>query len=125
MATVCPRACLWSGADFHEVSIRVFVNDWDLNFLLQIRMLLRLTPALEGDKTVCGIIAMNDTSSNILSHFTTDFQGFARVFIGLAKSGGEGEEEAFVRELEWRHEDRARWGVENVVGDQGAHGYVI
>jgi hypothetical protein len=36
-------------------------------------MLLRLTPALGGNGTVCGIIAMNDTGSNILSLFTTDF----------------------------------------------------
>jgi hypothetical protein len=35
-------------------------------------MLLRLTPALGGDGTVCGIIAMNDTGSDILSLFTTD-----------------------------------------------------
>ena len=46
-------------------------------------MLLRLTPALGGDGTTCGIIAMNDTGSDILSLFTTDFphlgniQGYA------------------------------------------------
>jgi len=58
------------GADFHEVSI-LLLNDRDLNFL-QIRMLLRLTPAFGGDGTVTGIIALNDTGSNILSLFTTD-----------------------------------------------------
>jgi hypothetical protein len=42
-----------------------------LNFF-QIRMLLRLTPLLGGDGTVHGIIAMNDTGSDILSLFTTD-----------------------------------------------------
>ena len=36
-------------------------------------MLLRLTPALGGDGTVCGIIAMNDTGSDILTLVTTDF----------------------------------------------------
>ena len=35
-------------------------------------MLLRLIPALGGDGTVCGIIAMNDTGSDMLSLFTTD-----------------------------------------------------
>jgi hypothetical protein len=35
-------------------------------------MLLRLTPAFGGDGTTCGIIAMNDTGSDILSLFTTD-----------------------------------------------------
>jgi hypothetical protein len=39
----------------------LFVNAQDLNFLLQIRMLLRLIPVYGGDGTVCGIIAMNDT----------------------------------------------------------------
>ena len=35
-------------------------------------MLLRLIPELGGDGTVCGIIAMNDTGSDVLSLFTTD-----------------------------------------------------
>ncbi|KIN00500.1 hypothetical protein OIDMADRAFT_19556 [Oidiodendron maius Zn] len=35
-------------------------------------MLLRLTPELGGDGTEYGIIAMNDTGSDILSLFTTD-----------------------------------------------------
>jgi hypothetical protein len=35
-------------------------------------MLLRLTPTLGGDGTVYGIIAMNDTGSDILSLFTID-----------------------------------------------------
>jgi hypothetical protein len=59
------------GANFHEASISLFINARDLNFL-QIRMILRLTPALGGDGTVCGIIAMNDTGSDILSLFTSD-----------------------------------------------------
>jgi hypothetical protein len=46
-------------------------------------MLLRLTPAFGGDGTVCGIIAMNDTGSDMLTLFTTDLphlgniQGYA------------------------------------------------
>jgi len=35
-------------------------------------MQLRLTPAHGGDGTVSGIIAMNDTGSDILSLFDTD-----------------------------------------------------
>jgi len=35
-------------------------------------MLLGLTPRLGGDGTVHGIIAMNDTGSDILTLFTTD-----------------------------------------------------
>ena len=35
-------------------------------------MLLRLTPALGGDGTVCGIIAMNDTGSDMLTLFDSD-----------------------------------------------------
>jgi hypothetical protein len=65
------------GVNFHEVSIG------PLHFLLQIRMLLRLTPALGGDGTVCGIIIMNDTGSDFLTFVTTDLpllgniQGYA------------------------------------------------
>jgi hypothetical protein len=36
-------------------------------------MLLRLTPAYGGDGTIYGIIAMNDTGSDILTLFNTDF----------------------------------------------------
>ena len=35
-------------------------------------MLLRLTPELGGDGTVRGIIALNDTGSDILTLFDTD-----------------------------------------------------
>jgi hypothetical protein len=35
-------------------------------------VLLRLIPALGGDGTVCGIIAINDTGSDMLALFTTD-----------------------------------------------------
>ena len=35
-------------------------------------MLLRLTPEFGGDGTIHGIIAMNDTGSNILTLFDTD-----------------------------------------------------
>jgi hypothetical protein len=35
-------------------------------------MLLRLTPGLGGDGTIIGIIAMNDTGSDILTLFNTD-----------------------------------------------------
>jgi hypothetical protein len=35
-------------------------------------MLIRLTPIHRGDGTVCGIIVMNDTGSDILSLFTAD-----------------------------------------------------
>jgi len=35
-------------------------------------MLLRLTPAYGGDGTVHGIIAMNDTGSDVLTLFNTD-----------------------------------------------------
>jgi hypothetical protein len=37
-------------------------------------MLFRLTPIHEGDGMVHGIIAMNDTGSDILTLFTTDLQ---------------------------------------------------
>jgi hypothetical protein len=46
-------------------------------------MLLRLTPGHRGDRTVCGIIPMNDTGSDMMTLFTTDFphlgdiQGYA------------------------------------------------
>ena len=46
-------------------------------------MLLRLTPGFGGDGTVCGIIAMDDTGSDMLTLFTTDMlhlgniQGYA------------------------------------------------
>ena len=43
-----------------------------LNFFLQIRMLLRLTPAHGGDGTIHGVIAMNDTGSDMLTLFNTD-----------------------------------------------------
>lgn len=36
-------------------------------------MHLRLIPELGGDGTFCGIIALNDTGSNVLTIFTTDF----------------------------------------------------
>jgi len=38
----------------------------------EIRMLLRLTPMYGGDGTECGIIALNDTGSDVLSLFDTD-----------------------------------------------------
>jgi hypothetical protein len=46
-------------------------------------MLLRLTPGLGVDGTVCGIIPLNDSGSDMLTLFTTDFphlgntQGYA------------------------------------------------
>jgi hypothetical protein len=67
------------GANFHEVSIGFSIffpftkkRAQSSCFILQIRMLLRLTPALGGDGTVLGIIAMNDTGSEILTLFDTD-----------------------------------------------------
>ena len=36
-------------------------------------MHLRLIPELGGDRTFCGIIVLNDTGSDILTLFTTDF----------------------------------------------------
>ena len=42
-------------------------------------MLLRLTPALGGDGTVHGIIAMNDTGSGILTVFNTDLPRLGNV----------------------------------------------
>ena len=59
------------GSNFHVVSIRLFVNAQYLHFLLQIRMLVRLTPALGGDGTVCGIVFLNDTGSDFLMLATT------------------------------------------------------
>jgi hypothetical protein len=43
-----------------------------LNFFFQLRMLLRLMPQRGGDGTVHGIIAMNDTGSDVLTLFDTD-----------------------------------------------------
>ncbi|KAI9769494.1 MAG: hypothetical protein M1840_003971 [Geoglossum simile] len=40
----------------------------------EIRMLLRLIPELGGDGTVCGIIAMNDTGSDLLNIFDAEMQ---------------------------------------------------
>jgi hypothetical protein len=60
------------GVNFHEVSIGLS-NAQYLQFLLQIRMLLRLIPTLGGDGTVCGTIVMNDTGSDMLTLVTTDF----------------------------------------------------
>jgi hypothetical protein len=46
-------------------------------------MLLRLIPELGGDETVCGVIAMNDTGSDVLTIFDVDMphlgdcQGYA------------------------------------------------
>ncbi|KAI9864845.1 MAG: hypothetical protein M1813_002615 [Trichoglossum hirsutum] len=40
----------------------------------EIRMLLRLTPGLGGDGTVWGVIAMNDTGSDVLTIFDVDMQ---------------------------------------------------
>jgi hypothetical protein len=37
-------------------------------------MLLRLMPHLGGDGTVCGIVAINDTGSDVLSLFHSDLQ---------------------------------------------------
>ena len=45
------------GANYHEVSISLF-NAQYLQFLLQIRMLLRLIPKLGGDGTVYGITVL-------------------------------------------------------------------
>jgi hypothetical protein len=36
-------------------------------------MLIRLAPAFGGDGTTCGAIAMNDTGSDIMTVFQTDF----------------------------------------------------
>jgi hypothetical protein len=48
-----------------------FLHVYCFNFL-QIRMLLRLTPGHGGDGTVYGIIAINDTGSDMLTLFNTD-----------------------------------------------------
>jgi hypothetical protein len=47
-------------------------------------MLLRLTPLQGGDGTTCGIIAMNDTGSDILTIFDTDrpFLGNMQAYFG-------------------------------------------
>jgi hypothetical protein len=53
-------------------------------------MLLRLMPGLGGDGTVCGIIAMNDTGSDMLTLFTTDlpYLGNSQGYTGwLAPAG--------------------------------------
>ena len=53
-------------------------------------MLLRLTPGLGGDGTVCGIIAMNDTGSDMLTLFTTDLPSLGNIqgYLGwLAPTG--------------------------------------
>ena len=54
-------------------------------------MLLRLIPELGGDGTVCGIIAMNDTGSDVLSLFTTDLpylRGNIQGYHTLSKNNG-------------------------------------
>src|SRR4051794_15201614 len=59
-------------------------------------MLLRLIPHLGGDGTVCGIIAMNDTGSEILTMFDVDLpflgntQGYAGWGMPIAISGAGG-----------------------------------
>ncbi|KAI9766914.1 MAG: hypothetical protein M1840_006211 [Geoglossum simile] len=61
----------------------------------ELRMLLRLIPDLGGDGTVHGIIAMNDTGSDILTIFDADvpflgnFQGYAG-WDGIVTVGGAG-----------------------------------
>jgi hypothetical protein len=57
-------------------------------------MLVRLIPDQGGDGSVCGIIAMNDTGSNVLTLFDTDMphlgnlQGYAgRAAIIIDASG--------------------------------------
>ena len=37
-------------------------------------MHLRLAPEFGGDGTFCGVIALNDTGSDILPLFTSDFK---------------------------------------------------
>jgi hypothetical protein len=59
------------GVNFHEASIDL-LNVQYLQFVLQIRVLLKLIPGRGGDGTVDGIIAMNDTGSDMLMLFTTD-----------------------------------------------------
>jgi hypothetical protein len=53
------------------VSIDPF-NTRYLQFLLQIRMLVRLTPALGGDGTIHHITVLNDTGSGIMTLLSTD-----------------------------------------------------
>jgi hypothetical protein len=43
-----------------------------LQFLLQIRMLVRLTPELGGDGTIRRITVLNDTGSGIMTLLSTD-----------------------------------------------------
>lgn len=50
-----------------------------LNFFLQIRMLVRLIPAHGGDGTIHGIIAMNDTGSDMLTLFNTDLDALGNM----------------------------------------------
>src|SRR6266536_2294030 len=42
-------------------------------------MLLRLMPHLGGDRTVYGIVAMNDTGSDVLSLFHSDLQHLGNI----------------------------------------------
>ncbi len=42
-------------------------------------MLLRLVPHLGGDGTVCGIVVMNDTGSDVLSLFHSDLQHLGNI----------------------------------------------
>src|SRR5271163_4247257 len=49
-----------------------FPNFNTKNFFFQLRMLVRLKPQRGGDGTIHGIIAMNDTGSDILTLFDTD-----------------------------------------------------
>jgi hypothetical protein len=42
-------------------------------------MLLRLMPHLGGDGTVCGIVVINDTGSDVLSLFHSDLQHLGNI----------------------------------------------
>jgi hypothetical protein len=60
------------GINFHEALVSLKNSAHYLIFLLQNRMLLRLIPGHGCDGMVYCIIAMNDTSSDMLTLFNTD-----------------------------------------------------
>jgi hypothetical protein len=70
-------------------------------------MLLRLMPHRGGDGTVCGIISMNDTGSDILSLFLSDLQ-LLRTYkgtvagLGLLGSSVQMVQQTFAQRLRWK-----------------------
>lgn len=86
--SVCRKVRLWLWAFWPQQSrskkcALLICNRSLSKFRFKLRMLLRLTPQRGGDGTIHGIIAMNDTGSDILSLFNADMahlgnlQGYA------------------------------------------------